>query len=78
MFPLPETSEFNITPPNQSIITELFPTQVINIRPRIKNNTASASNINIDQNLLHVQVTEVTESLATKLGNENVAIVNGV
>ena len=72
IFPAQITFEFNTTPPNWPMITELFLTKPRNSRVKINNENASASNVNIRQNSLTTQVEEVPESLTSNLGNENV------
>ena len=70
------TADVNHAALNQSMITELFPTQKRNVRKRINNVTASSSKINIERRSLTNQVTCMPEALPENLGNENIAMDN--
>ena len=58
------------------MITKSFPTQPRNFALLMNNDTNSASNINVEQNLMTNQVAEVPDSSSKNLGDEHVVTNN--
>ena len=77
-FPSAMPSDVSNTPPNWSIVRELFTAPQRNVRPRIDNPNASASKINIEGNALPTQVTEGHGLSPANLGNEHFSLDNAV
>ena len=69
MLPPAITYDSSNTPPNWSMIAELFPTQERNARQRINDDAAYASSIIIEQDVLNNQAAEASQYEASADNN---------